>query len=290
MLKTSVIIEDLDDLQKFQLTLSQIKTAGFDAVDPALFTPAIIRMIESPEGLRYAAELGKMVEDAGLFIGQCHTALCSSPDQWERVIEVTKKTLPFAAKMRARFPVVHPICPLTFEDPLIRSSAEEIFEHNRKMFRQLVPIAEDLGLNILIENLFADGPYRDAVPCWSTYAAELNHLMDEFPGLYICLDSGHAAITGQEPADMVYQLGNRIKALHLHGNDRIQDLHLTPFETADLGWKLFCRALRDIRYQGTINLEVLSAVRRTPLSIRPALYAYLHACADFFVQLTESVG
>lgn len=290
MLKTSVIIEDLDDPRKFQLTLGQIKAAGFDAVDPALFTPGIIRIIESPEGPDYASELGRMVKAAGLFIGQCHTSLCSGPDQWERVIEITKKTLPFAAKMGARFPVVHPICPLTFEDPLIRSSAGEIFERNRKMFGQLVPIAEDLGMNILIENLFADGPCRNALPCWSTYAAELNQLMDAFPGLYICLDSGHAAITGQEPADLVYQLGDRIKALHLHGNDRVQDLHLTPFETADMSWEPFCRALREIRYQGTINLEVLSAVRRTPVSVRPALYAYLHACADHLARLTEPAG
>ena len=145
-------------------------------------------------------------------------------------------------------------------------------------------------MNILIENLFADGPCRDALPCWSTYAAELNQLMDEFPGLYICLDSGHAAITGQEPADLVYQLGSRVKALHLHGNDRIQDLHLTPFETADMGWELFCSALREIGYRGTINLEVLSAVRRTPAAVRPALYAYLHECAYYLAQLTESVG
>ena len=290
MLMTSVIIEDLDDPQKFQLTLRQIKAAGFDAVDLALFTPGIIRIIESPDGLNYAADLGKMVVDAGLFIGQCHPVLCTSPDRWDQVIEVTKKTLPFAAKMGARFPVVHPVCPLDTADPLIGASDGEIFERNKAMYRQLVPIAEDLGMNILIENLFADGPCRDALPCWSTYAAELNQLMDEFPGLYICLDSGHAAITGQEPADLVYQLGSRVKALHLHGNDRIQDLHLTPFETADMGWEPFCRALRDIGYQGTINLEVLSAVRRTPVPVRPGLYAYLHACADWFVRLTESAG
>ena len=287
VLKTSVIIEDLDDTKKFYLTLCQIRNAGFDAVDPALFTPGIIRIIESADALKRAEDLGRMVEDAGLFIGQCHTALCQAPEQWDRVIEVTKKTLPFAAKMKARFPIVHPICPLTVNDPLIHAAAEEIFDRNRNMFQQLVPIAEDLGMNILIENLFADGPCRDAVPCWSTYAAELNQLMDSFPGLYICLDSGHAAITGQEPADLVYQLGSRIKALHLHGNDRIQDLHLTPFETADMGWKSFCTALKDIGYEGTINLEVLSAVRRTPTTVRPALYTYLHACADYLAGLAE---
>lgn len=288
MLKTSVIIEDLDDPVKFRLTLKQIKSAGFDAVDPAFFTPGVIRIIESPDSLDYAADLGRMVEDAGLYIGQSHAIFAKSPDQWERVIEVTKKTLPFAAKMGACNPVVHPVCPLSVNDPLIHASNEEIFDRNRQMYRQLIPIAQDLGLDILTENLFADGPCRDAVPCWSTYAEELNQLMDEFPGLYICLDSGHAAITGQEPADLVYQLGSRIKALHLHGNDRIQDLHLTPFETSDMGWNAFCKALREIGYQGTISLEVLSAIRRTPMEVRPALYMYLHTCAGYLAQLTES--
>lgn len=289
MLKTSVIIEDLDDPRKYELTLKQIRDAGFDAVDPAFFTPEIVRIIESPSGLEYAEKLRKITEDSGLYIGQCHAILCPSPDRWERTIEITLKTLPFAAKMGAIYPVVHPICPLDFRDPLIRAADAELFELNRKMFSRLVPAAEECGLNILIENLFADGPCRDAVPCYSSHARELNELMDAFPGLYICFDSGHAAITGQEPADMVRALGNRVKALHLHGNDRIQDLHLTPFETTDMGWELFCSALSEIGYSGTISLEALSCVRRTPSEIRPALYNYLHACAVYLSRLTEGI-
>ena len=119
MLKTSVIIEDLDDPKKFELTLKQIRAAGFDAVDPALFTPGIVRIIESSGGFDYAKRLRGMVEDSGLYIGQCHTKLCPSPDRWKRTIEITLNTLPFAAKMGAIYPVVHPICPLTTEDPLI---------------------------------------------------------------------------------------------------------------------------------------------------------------------------
>ncbi len=287
MLKTSVIIEDLDDPRKFELTLKQIRDAGFDAVDPALFTPGIIRIIEGPGAAEYAGLLRRMVEDSGLYICQCHTALCPSPDQWERTIEITKATLPFAAEMGAMYPVVHPICPLTVKDPLIRAEKDELFSLNRRMFGQLVPIAEDNGLNILIENLFADGPDLEGIPCYSSFAPELVELMDAFPGLYICLDSGHAAITGQEPADLVRALGNRIKALHLHGNDRIHDLHLTPFETVDMGWDPFCQALAEIGYQGTISMEVLSCVRRTPTEIRPAMYSYLHACAEYLARLTD---
>ena len=74
MLKTSVIIEDLDDPRKFELTLKQIRDAGFDAVDPALFTPGIIRIIEGPGAAEYAGLLRRMVEDSGLYICQCHTA------------------------------------------------------------------------------------------------------------------------------------------------------------------------------------------------------------------------
>ncbi len=287
MLKSSVIIEDLDDRQKFKVTLRQIKAAGFDAVDPALFTPGILHIIENDGGDEYAADLGKMVEDEGLFIGQCHTALCPSFVQWETVIRQTEKTLPFAARMGAKYPVIHPICPLDVYDPIIHESREKIFNRNLKMYGRLLPIAEDNGLTVLIENLFADGPDGEAVPCWSTYAEELNQLMDAFPGLYICLDSGHAAITGQEPADMARQLGSRIKALHLHGNDRVRDLHLTPFETTDMGWAPFCKALRDIRYQGTMNMEVLSCVRNTPVPLRPAMYSYLHACAEYFAKLAD---
>ena len=145
MLKTSVIIEDLDNPQVFELTLKQIKSAGFDAVDPALFTPKIIEIIESSGGLEYAAELRRMIDESGLFIGQCHTALCSSPDQWDRTIEITCKTLPFATEMGARYPVVHPICPLTIHDPLIRADKSELFKLNRRMFGRLVPIADEYG-------------------------------------------------------------------------------------------------------------------------------------------------
>ena len=116
---------------------------------------------------------------------------------------------------------------------------------------------------------------------------ELNKLMDAFPELSICLDTGHAVITGQKPADMVRQFGSRIKALHLHGNDRIHDLHLTPFECEDMEWKPFCEALHEIGYRGTINMEVLSFVRRTPFSIRPEMYAYLHACADYLARMAD---
>ena len=287
MLKTSVIAEDLDNPGIFRQTLRQIKDAGFDAIDPALFTSGILKIIGSPGALKYAGELRRMIEDSGLVIGQCHTALCGSYEEWDQVIEITLKTLPFAAEMGAKFPVIHPICPQDIKDPLYSAERSVLFDLNRKLYEKMIPAASANGLTVLTENLFAYGERKEAVPCWSTYAEELNALMDMFPELCICLDTGHAVITGQKPAEMARQFGSRIKALHLHGNDRIHDLHLTPFETADMDWMPFCRALREIGYEGTLNMEVLSCVRNTPLSIRPQMYAYLHACADYFARAVE---
>lgn len=287
-MKTSVIIEQLGDPKAYAERLKMIREAGFNAVDAALFTPDVVEIIKSPNALGYAGELRKITEDSGLEIAQCHPVLCPMYTCWEETIRLSEKTIPFVAALGANYPVIHPICPLDIHDPLFGQDPSVVFDLNCKMYSRLVPIAADNGISILIENLFADGPVRDAVPCWSTYAADLNQLMDAFPGLYICFDNGHAEITGQHSADVLRALGSRVRAVHLHGNDHIQDLHLTPFEKTDMGWESLCGALKEIGYAGTINLEVLSFVRNTPEPLLGAMYAYLHACAAYLAEMTEN--
>ena len=287
MLKTSVILENLEDMQGVRNTAQMLREAGFEAVDAALFTPGLVEIIRSGNWRPVADTLREIIEGEGLTVYQCHTSMWEDTLYWQPKAEQIKKELAFAGAIGAQNAVVHPLCPLTVNDPLMRSDDQEIMEMNLQMYRQLLPDAAEAGVTVCTENIFADGVHREAVPCFSTYATELNALMDQLPGLKVCLDAGHATITGQSPADMVRQFGGRLAALHLHANDHVHDLHIAPFEGADMGWDDFCRALKQVNYQGSVNLEVMYIVRNSPKKLRPAMYKYLHECAKYLAEKVE---
>ena len=287
MLKTSIILEDLDDLQKVRRTAKMLREAGFEAVDAALFTPGVVEIIRSGNWRPLADALREIIAQENLTVYQFHTTLWQDTSRWQEEIAQIEAELLFAGAIGAQNAVVHPLCPLTVNDPLFQVDDREIMELNLQMYRRLLPIAADAGVTICTENIFADGTHMEAVPCFSSYAAELNELMDQLPGLKVCLDAGHATITGQSPADMVHQFGDRLAALHLHSNDHVQDLHLAPFEMPDMGWDSFCRALKQVNYQGSVNLEVMYIVRNSPDALLPAMYRYLHACAGYLAEKVE---
>lgn len=287
MLKTSVILENLEDLRKVRDTAKMLREAGFEAVDAALFTPGLVEIIRSGNWHATADALREIITQEGLTVYQCHTSLWENTSDWQAEADQIKEQLMFAGAVGAQNAVVHPLCPLTVNDPLMQSDDRELMEMNLQMYRGLLPAAAEAGVTVCTENIFADGVHMEAVPCFSTHAAELNALMDQLPGLKVCLDVGHAVITGQSPADMVHQFGGRLAALHLHANDHVHDLHLAPFEGAGMGWEDFCRALKQVNYQGSVNLEVMYIVRNSPHELLPAMYRYLHECARYLAEKVE---
>ena len=67
---------------------------------------------------------------------------------------------------------------------------------------------------------------------------------------------GHAEIMGEDTSavDMVKTLGKRIKALHLHDNDKHKDSHMPPFSMT-IDYKPIIKALKEIGYDGYFTLE-----------------------------------
>lgn len=78
------------------------------------------------------------------------------------------------------------------------------------------------------------------------------------PHLGLLLDVGHCLISGEDAAAEVRQAGERLGYVHLDDNDGVSDLHwplltgrLTQQQLADT-----LTALREIRYRGTLSLEL----------------------------------
>lgn len=83
-------------------------------------------------------------------------------------------------------------------------------------------------------------------------------LKNEGYNVGVCLDTGHCnqkRFYDHDVASVVRQLGSRIKMLHVHDNMRNTDRHIAPF-LGCIKWKEVMAALREVGYEGALNLEL----------------------------------
>ena len=71
-----------------------------------------------------------------------------------------------------------------------------------------------------------------------------------------CLDIGHAEMKGSNTSapEMIRALGKRLKALHIHDNDKLHDSHQIPF-SMNIDFVAVVQALKEIGYDGYLTLE-----------------------------------
>jgi len=125
-----------------------------------------------------------------------------------------------------------------------------IIERNVKTISELLPVARDCGVGLMIENLPGD---------WNS-VLQLSQLLDPVPELGLHLDIGHANL--QVPRNVTDEIlrayGQRLRHVHLHDNKGgTQDLHL-PLGCGNIDVHHHVQLLRATGYDGTITLEVFS--------------------------------
>ena len=67
--------------------------------------------------------------------------------------------------------------------------------------------------------------------------------------------------SGSGAAAMIYALGGRVQALHIHDNDKWHDSHQIPFSMS-MDFSAVVKALKDINYQGYFTLEADSYLKK----------------------------
>lgn len=176
-----------------------------------------------------------------------------------------------------------------------RDVHESILRYNLLWFRELLPIAEELGIEIDIENGFdfaniqqtGDIPFAFSTVedvCW--LVDKLNH-----PLVKVCFDTGHANISGLDVPEAVREIGKRLGAVHLQDNfGKIgpiePDVHLFPGHGA-IDWGAVMQALRDIKFQGVLNMEPVDALPRLPKAL---MVHHLNSGAVFLQKIAEING
>ncbi|MBB6100130.1 sugar phosphate isomerase/epimerase [Deinobacterium chartae] len=171
-----------------------------------------------------------------------------------------KRSLEFGSEIGATHMVVH--SPFAFfGHPQVMYSASNTLgmqiECAQQTLKDIVPLAQNLGLVIVIENI-QDANTRPLLELVKSFGSE--HVR-------MSLDTGHANLmhqVGGPTADQwVYDAGELLGHLHLQDNDGGLDRHWAPGQ-GDIKWHALFKALQKQPHQPRMILEV------APDDIRPA--------------------
>ncbi len=134
---------------------------------------------------------------------------------------------------------------------------EETIEKNCSFYKQLLPLAEEYGVNILTENfnkMSIENLY------WIDNAPDLLALIEyvDHPLFHAVWDTGHANMQ-EMPQDVCLKLlGKHVRALHVQDNFGNTDAHMPPF-FGTMSLDALMHGLEEIAYKGYFTFEAENA-------------------------------
>jgi sugar phosphate isomerase/epimerase len=155
-------------------------------------------------------------------------------------------------------------------------SADRILAHRASMIAAVADYAKGGVTRICLENLTPRIGFSTVADAQQMLAAV------DRPNVGVCLDTGHANISGVCCADFVRELGPKLWALHIADNLGTNDDHMLPFGRGTVPWPEVMTALREVGYSGLFNFEV-PGENRCPMPVREAKLDYARQLADYII-------
>ena len=201
--------------------------------------------MEWAEGIRRAGA------EAGVDFVQAHGSNgCFFPgEERDRRVEILKRELRICKMLGIPRIVVHAIC-------RPECSREEFMTENARFYRELLPTAEETGVCVCTENT-----------CRQNYATyylfegsdfnELRERLDFHPLFGCCWDVGHANCHPVDQYKCITEMGDGLKAVHIHDTDYGIDSHMVPFQ-GSVSYDAVINGLLDAKFAGYFTLESYS--------------------------------
>ncbi len=259
-MKISTEIDSLALVVGEERAVELVAKTGFDAWDFSMFSMCekengILVPTEHPlaqkDYLRFARSLRQIGLDNGIHCNQGHAPFPSHP----KSSYYLKRAIECLAEAEGDILVIH---------PMNNGTPEE----NAEMYFDLLPFAKEHNIRIATENMWNWNKLLNrskfaACATPESFNAHLDAVNDD--SLVACLDIGHAEMKGSKTSavEMIKALGSRLKALHIHDNDKHYDLHQLPF-SMKIDFVPIVKALKEIGYDGYFTLEASYYLEKLP--------------------------
>lgn len=236
-----------------------LKKAGFDSIDYSFYWLDESDQTLGDEYRSYACKVRQLLDENHMTCNQAHAPLGLL--KYDSIFDTSNegylkliRSIESAAIMGAENIVVH---------ALKVPANMDVFACNLEFYKKLEPYCEKFGIRIAVENLFWYD--KNSECCREILTPEqLKRMVGELGSkcFTVCLDVGHAAVTGYEPDELIRCFSNdTLQALHIQDNDYRKDRHTLPY-TGSLDWKKIMQALKDIDYKGDFTFEIFGYLRK----------------------------
>jgi len=162
-------------------------------------------------------------------------------------VDRIRQVFDLAPDFRPRSIVFHP----SFDERYYVSTEALWLENSIQTWRKFLPLAEEMGTLIALENVYETNP------------GPLKALLQSFtsPNICFCFDTGHFNAFAKTPLDeWLRELGSLTGQLHLHDNHGATDEHL-PVGEGNFPFNDLFRKLAEIGRHPIITLEAHSEKR-----------------------------
>ncbi len=300
-------IEDANPAAGFEM----LKKAGFSSVDFSLHGYLINKDIyqgrmnhffdpDIEELKAFFVPHKEAAKEAGVVFGQMHMPYPIYVPKGSRELntylreQVAHKSMEICAFLECPFIVVH-----GFKLARFLGSEEAEWEETEKFIHEIAPMAKENGITICIENLYDGvGGHLIEGPCCNVRRCVecIDRINDQYGAevLGFCFDTGHANLVGLDFEDFITRLGHRLKVLHIHDNDGVQDLHQIPFtftrtreNCTATDWEGFLGGLRAIHFDGILNFETGPVLKSFPKELREEALTMLAGIGRYFAKKLE---
>lgn len=253
-MKTSTEIGSASKFIGEERAVEYIARAGFDAWDFSMFCMAKYdwatqklmdnsHPMASSKRLGFARRLKQIGLDNGIVCNQSHAPF---PSYCKEIRDLLKAAIECTAEAGGKICIIHPD---NFKKP----------EENAEMYFELLPFAKDCGVKIATENMW-NWDDKNQCACFAacatpeSFKAHLDAVADD--DFVACLDIGHAELSSLKTSaeEMIFTLGDKLQALHVHDVDKIHDSHQIPF-SLNVDFDKVITALKKINYSGYLTLE-----------------------------------
>ena len=247
----------LSNNESIESALSQTKKNGFDALELSVSSEGVINTNTSKAECEI---IRKIIDDSGIFVDSIATGMSwgvspTSNDRSirEKSIKLHQDALKVASFLDCKALLFVPgVVKSPISTDIVRY--DRALDRLREAINQMLPIAEDLNVDLCMENVW-NGFFYSPI--------ELRDFVDSFDSdrLGVYLDIGNLIGYQQYPPHWVELLNSRIKRVQIkdfqENFDWTGSFSFCDIGAGDVPWKETIAALNAIQYKSTIIAEML---------------------------------